>query len=144
MGAAPGVGITYQMLEEAHYLRCQNAGLVIAIVENHGRGETAALVAGLERLPMREIEYRGVTLEEMEVEAVIARRPALAIVDELAPTNVPGSNNDKRFEDVLNLLNAGISVLTAVNTAYEIVAGSRESRRSEAVAQPSSMRLRMP
>src|ERR1700694_568607 len=90
IGAAPGVGKTYQMLEDAHQLKQQGVEIVVAVVETHGREETAALVGDLERVPMRRIEYRGVTLEEMDVEGVLARRPAIAIVDELAHTSVPG------------------------------------------------------
>ena len=118
IGAAPGVGKTYQMLEDAHQLKRQGVDIVIAVIEAHGRAETAALVGDLERVPMRKIEYRGVTLEEMDVETVIARKPAIAIVDELAHTNVPGSKNRKRYEDVFDLLNAGISVITAVNVQH--------------------------
>src|SRR5438067_5007360 len=118
IGAAPGVGKTYQMLEDAHALKRQGVDICVAVVEAHGRAETAALIGELERVPLRKIEYRGVTLEEMDVEAVIARRPAIAIVDELAHTNVPGSKQRKRYEDVLELLNAGISVITAVNIQH--------------------------
>ena len=135
IGAAPGVGKTYQMLEDAHQLRRQGVAIVIAAVETHGRAETAALVNNLERVPMRQIEYRGVTLEEMDVEAVIARCPAIAIVDELAHTNVPGSRNHKRYEDVLNLLDAGISVITAVNIQH------LESL-NDAVARTTGVRVR--
>ncbi|HWW77320.1 MAG TPA: sensor histidine kinase KdpD, partial [Pyrinomonadaceae bacterium] len=115
IGAAPGVGKTYRMLEDVHQFRRQGVDVVIAVVETHGREETAALVGDLERVPMRRIEYRGVTLEELDVEAVVARRPAVAVVDELAHTNVPGSKNRKRYEDVLELLERGVSVITAVN-----------------------------
>lgn len=118
IGAAPGVGKTYKMLEDAHLLRQQGTDIVIAVIETHGRSDTAALIGNLEIVPMRKIAYRGVTLEEMDVEAVIARRPAIAIVDELAHTNVPGSKNHKRHEDVTALLNAGISVITAVNVQH--------------------------
>jgi two-component system sensor histidine kinase KdpD len=118
IGAAPGVGKTYQMLEEAHLLRKQRIDVVIAFIETHGRAETAEIVRDLEIVPMREISYRGVTLKEMDVEAVIARRPAVAIVDELAHTNAPGSKNRKRYEDVLDLLSAGVSVITAVNIQH--------------------------
>jgi two-component system sensor histidine kinase KdpD len=118
LGAAAGVGKTYQMLEDAHQLKRQGVDIVIAFVEPHGRAETAALIGDLEKVPLRRIEYRGVTLEEMDVEAVIARRPEIAIVDELAHTNVPGSKNQKRYEDVLELLNTGISVITAVNIQH--------------------------
>ena len=102
IGAAPGVGKTWQMLEDAHALKRQGVDIVIAVLETHGRAETAALADGLERVPMREIEYRGVTLEEMDLDAVIARDPQVAIVDELAHTDVPGSKNRKRYEDVLD------------------------------------------
>src|SRR5882762_10247628 len=113
IGAAPGVGKTYQMLEDAQQLKRQGVDIVVAIVEAHGRDETEAMIGDLERVPLRRIEYRNVTLEEMDVEAVITRRPAIAIVDELAHSNVPGSKNRKRYEDVLDLLSAGISVITA-------------------------------
>lgn len=118
IGAAPGVGKSYQMLEEAHLLKKQGMDVVIAVVETHGRSETAAMIADLEVVPLRQIEYRGVTLKELDLEAVIARRPAIAIVDELAHANVPGSKNHKRYEDVLDLLTAGIAVITAVNVQH--------------------------
>lgn len=118
IGAAPGVGKTYQMLEDAQQLKRQGVDIVVAVVETHGREETKALIGDLERVPSRRIEYRGVTLEEMDVEAVVARNPKIAIVDELAHTNVPGSKKRKRYEDVLDLLNAGISVITAVNIQH--------------------------
>ncbi len=118
IGAAPGVGKTYQMLEEAHLLKKQGVDVVVAIVETHKRADTEAMIGELERVPLRRIEYRGVVLEEMDVEAVIARRPSVAIVDELAHTNVPGSKNHKRYEDVLDLLAAGITVITAVNIQH--------------------------
>ncbi|MBC7933541.1 MAG: histidine kinase, partial [Rubrivivax sp.] len=135
IGAAPGVGKTYQMLEDAHALKRQGVDIVVAVVETHGRAETAALVGDLERLALRRIEYRGVTLEEMDVEAVIARRPAIAIMDELAHTNVPGSKNRKRYEDVLDLLSAGVSVITAVNIQH------LESL-NDAVARTTGVRVR--
>ena len=118
IGAAPGVGKTWQMLEDAHALKRQGVDIVIALLETHGRVETAALAERLERVPMRQIEYRGVTLEEMDLDAVIARNPQVAIVDELAHTDVPGSKNRKRYEDVLELLERGISVITAVNIQH--------------------------
>jgi two-component system sensor histidine kinase KdpD len=118
IGAAPGVGKTYQMLEDAHLLKKQGVNIVVAVVEPHGREETKAMIGDLERVPMRRIEYRGVTIEEMDLEAVIARHPAVAIVDELAHSNVPGSTNRKRYEDVMDLLDAGISVITAVNIQH--------------------------
>ena len=118
IGAAPGVGKTYQMLEDAQLLKKQGADIVVAAVEPHGREDTKAMIGDLERVPMRWIEYRGVTLEEMDLDAVFARHPAIAIVDELAHTNVPGSKNRKRYQDVLDLLSAGISVITAVNIQH--------------------------
>ena len=118
IGAAPGVGKTWQMLEDAHALQKQGVDIVIANLETHGRAETAALADGLERIRMRRIEYRGVTLEEMDLDAVIARSPEVAIVDELAHTDVPGSRHRKRYEDVLELLSHGISVITAVNIQH--------------------------
>ncbi len=118
VGAAPGVGKTYQMLEDAQLLKKQGADIVIAVVDTHGRADTRAMIGELECVPMRRIEYRRVTLEEMDLEAVLARRPAIAIVDELAHTNVPGSKNLKRYQDVLELLDTGISVITAVNIQH--------------------------
>jgi two-component system sensor histidine kinase KdpD len=118
IGAAPGVGKTYQMLEDAHLLKKQGVDIVVAVVEPHGREDTKAMIGDLERVPMRLVGYRGVTIEEMDVDAVIARHPEIAIVDELAHTNVPGSKNSKRYQDVLDLLNAGISVITAVNIQH--------------------------
>ena len=118
LGAAPGVGKTYQMLEEAHLLKRQGVDVVIGFIEPHGRAETEALVDRLERVPLRLTEYRGVTLEEMNVEAIIARRPDVVLVDELAHTNVPGSKNRKRYEDVLEILDAGIPVITAFNVQH--------------------------
>ncbi len=118
IGAAPGVGKTYQMLEEAHLLKRQGADIVIGFVEPHGRAETEALIGDLEQVPLKRIDYRGVTLSEMDVDAVIARKPAVAVVDELAHTNAPGSKNHKRYEDVLDLLDQNISVITAVNVQH--------------------------
>jgi two-component system sensor histidine kinase KdpD len=118
LGAAPGVGKTYQMLEEAHLLKRQGVDIVIGFIEPHGRADTETLIGELERIPLRQIDYRGVTLEEMDVDAVIARRPAVALVDELAHSNVPGSKRRKRYDDVLEILDAGISVITAVNVQH--------------------------
>lgn len=118
MGAAAGVGKTYQMLEDAHQLKRQGVDIVLAFIEPHGRAETETLIGDLERVPLKQIEYRGVTLEEMDVDAVIARKPEIAVVDELAHTNVPGSKHAKRYEDVLELLDAGIPVITAVNIQH--------------------------
>src|SRR5712692_9432767 len=118
IGAAAGVGKTYRMLEEAHELKRQGFDVVLALVEPHGRIDTEALIHGLERVPLKRIEYRGTFFEEVDVEAVIARHSDVAIVDELAHTNIPGSKNIKRYEDVLDLLAAGITVITAVNIQH--------------------------
>jgi len=118
IGFAAGVGKTYRMLEEAHALTRRGVGCVIAYVETHGRAETAALIEGLEVVARRRIEYRGVFVEEMDLDAVLARRPDVAIVDEIAHTNAPGSRNRKRYQDVLELLAAGINVIGAFNVQH--------------------------
>ena len=118
IGAAAGVGKTYQMLEEAHELRRRGADVTIGLIEPHGRVETEALIDDLERVPLKRMEYRGATFEELDVDAIIARHPEIVIVDELAHTNVPGSKQQKRYEDVLDILEAGISVVTAVNVQH--------------------------
>jgi two-component system sensor histidine kinase KdpD len=118
IGFAAGVGKTYRMLEEAHALRKRGVDVVVGFVETHGRAETAALLEGLEAVPRRRIEYRGVTVEELDVDAVLARRPAVVIVDELAHTNAPGSRRLKRWQDVVDLLEAGINVIGAVNIQH--------------------------
>jgi two-component system, OmpR family, sensor histidine kinase KdpD len=118
IGAAPGVGKTYRMLEQAHQLKKQGLDVVIGLVEPHGRAETAALIGDLEIIPQKEIVYRSVTLREMDLDAILARKPDTCVVDELAHTNVPGSRNRKRYEDVLELLDAGINVMTAVNIQH--------------------------
>jgi two-component system sensor histidine kinase KdpD len=135
IGAAPGVGKTYQMLEEAHLLRKQGHDLVIGFVETYGRKDTEAMIRDLETVPRKKIEYRGVFLEEMDVEGIIARRPELCVVDELAHTNVPGSKNKKRYEDVEDLLDAGVSVMTAVNIQHL-------ETLNDAVARSSGIRVR--
>jgi two-component system sensor histidine kinase KdpD len=118
VGSAAGTGKTYRMLNEAHELRRRGVDVVVGYVETHGRAETEAQVRDIEVAPRRRIEYRGVTLEEMDVDAVIARRPQVAIVDELAHTNVPGARNAKRWQDVLLLLGEGINVVSAVNVQH--------------------------
>src|SRR5262249_12770685 len=118
LGAAPGVGKTYRMLEEAHLLRQQGVDIVIGLIEPHGRKETASLIGNLEIIPLKEIDYRSVTLKEMDIDGILARHPHICIVDELAHTNVPGSRNRKRYEDVLELLDAGINVMTAFNIQH--------------------------
>jgi two-component system sensor histidine kinase KdpD len=118
IGAAPGVGKTYHMLNDAYLLREQGVDVVIGLVESHGRKETEAQIRDLEVVPQKVLPYRTVQLKEMDVEAILARRPQTVIVDELAHTNVPGSKNHKRYEDVLELLDAGINVMTAVNIQH--------------------------
>jgi two-component system, OmpR family, sensor histidine kinase KdpD len=118
IGAAPGVGKTYQMLHDAHLMRPQGVDVVIGLIEAHGRKETEDQIGDLEIVPLRVIPYRGVNLKEMDVDAILARHPQTVIVDELAHTNVPGSKNRKRYEDVLELLDAGINVMTAVNIQH--------------------------
>src|SRR6266480_1905289 len=118
LGFAPGVGKTYEMLQEAHGLKRQGVDVVVGVVETHGRAETAALLEGLEQVPRRRVEYRGVVLEEMDLDAVLARRPTVALVDELAHTNAPGSRNAKRYQDVEELLRAGINVISTLNIQH--------------------------
>ena len=118
IGAAPGVGKTYQMLEDAHLLIKQGVDIVIGLIETHGRSDTQAMIQSIEIVPQKEIAYRSVKLHEMDLDAILARRPQTCIVDELAHTNVPGSRNRKRYEDVLELLDAGINVMTAVNVQH--------------------------
>ena len=119
IGAAPGVGKTYHMLNDAHMmLHQQTVDVVIGLVESHGRKETEARIRDLEIIPQKVIHYRGVNLKEMDVDAILARHPQMVVVDELAHTNVPGSKNRKRYEDVLELLDAGINVMTAVNIQH--------------------------
>jgi two-component system sensor histidine kinase KdpD len=118
LGFGPGVGKTYEMLQEAQRLKRQGVDVVIGIVETHGRPETAAQIGDLEVIPRRRIEYHGVTLEEMDLDAVLARRPTIALVDELAHTNAPGSRNTKRYQDVEELLKAGINVISTLNIQH--------------------------
>lgn len=118
IGAAAGVGKTFRMLEEAHQLRDRGTDVVIGIIETHGRAETAERIGDLEIVPRRKIAYRGVTLEELDTEAVIARRPEVVIVDELAHTNVPGSRHEKRYQDVEEITAAGVNVITAMNIQH--------------------------
>src|SRR5262245_52998971 len=118
LGFAAGVGKTYEMLQEAHRLKRQGVDVVVGVVETHGRAETAALVEGLERVPRRKIEYKGVVLEEMDLDAILARRPTVCLVDELAHTNAPGSRNAKRYQDVEELLRAGVNVIATLNVQH--------------------------
>lgn len=118
LGAAPGVGKTYAMLGEGHRRAGRGTDVVVGFVETHGRRHTAELVEGLECVPRREVVHRGSTFTEMDLDAVMARRPQVALVDELAHTNVPGSRNAKRWQDVTELLDAGIDVITTVNIQH--------------------------
>ncbi|GAA3236597.1 DUF4118 domain-containing protein [Pseudonocardia petroleophila] len=118
LGAAPGVGKTFAMLGEAHRRIERGTDVVVGLVETHGREKTAALLAGIETVPRRRHLHRGTALEEMDVDALLARAPEVAIVDELAHTNAPGSRNAKRHQDVAELLEAGIDVLTTVNVQH--------------------------
>ena len=112
------MGKTYRMLEEAQALKKRGVDVVIGFIEPHGRMETEALVDGLEVVPRRQVEYRSVAVEEMSLNNILKRRPAVALIDELAHTNVPGSRNKKRYQDVLELLEAGINVIGAFNVQH--------------------------
>lgn len=118
LGSAAGVGKTYAMLREGQRLKKQGVDVVIGIVETHGRAETLEQIADLEVVPPRIVEYRGVKLREMDLDAILARRPTVCLVDELAHTNVPGSKHSKRYQDVEELLFAGIHVITTVNIQH--------------------------
>src|SRR5271170_633459 len=118
LGYGPGVGKTYRMLQEAHRLKGEGIDVVVGLVETHGREETAKLIDGLELVPRRKVEYHQIIVEEMDVDAVINRHPQVAIVDELAHTNVPGSKNAKRYQDVQDILAAGIHVISALNIQH--------------------------
>ena len=118
LGYAAGVGKTYQMLLEGHRLKEEGIDVVVGLVETHGRIETERLLKGLEVIPRRRQEYRGIVVEEMDVDAVLVRKPQVALIDELAHTNVPGSRNDKRYQDVQDILAAGIHVITTLNIQH--------------------------
>ncbi|MEO7434387.1 MAG: DUF4118 domain-containing protein [Candidatus Binatia bacterium] len=135
MGAAPGVGKTYAMLEAAHERQREGVDVVVGVVETHGRAETQALLVGLEVVPKRAIEHRGRTLREMDLDAILARRPAIVLVDELAHTNVDGSRHPKRYSDVAELLEAGIDVYTTINIQHV-------ESLNDVVAQITGVRVR--
>lgn len=118
IGAAPGVGKTYAMAGAAHDARHQGVDVVVGFVETYGRADTEAQVRDLEIIPRRVVAYRGATLEEMDLDAILQRRPQLCVVDELAHSNAPGSRHGKRYQDVLELLERGIGVMTAVNIQH--------------------------
>lgn len=118
LGSSAGVGKTYAMLREGHRLKKQGVDVVVGLLETHGRVETFEQLRDLEVIPPREIKYRSVTLREMDVDAILARRPTVCLVDELAHTNAPGSTHQKRYQDVEQLLQAGIHVITTVNVQH--------------------------
>lgn len=118
LGYGPGVGKTWQMLVEGHRLKQEGIDVAVGLLETHGRVETANLAEGLEVVPRRQIQYRGITIEEMDLDAVLARRPEVALVDELAHTNAPGSRNTKRYQDVQEILQAGIHVISTLNVQH--------------------------
>jgi two-component system sensor histidine kinase KdpD len=135
IGAAPGVGKTYEMLQEAHALRARGLDVVVGFVETYGRRDTEAQLDRLEVVARRTVEYRGVSMDEMDVDAILKRRPQVCVVDELAHTNVPGSRHGKRYEDVLEILAAGIHVMTAVNIQHL-------ETLNDAVARATGVRVR--
>ena len=118
LGAAPGVGKTYEMLHAAQARRRDGTDVVVGVVETHGRRETEALIEGLEVIPQRRVEYKGHLLAEMDLDAILERRPQLVLVDELAHTNAPGSRHPKRYLDVEELIAAGIDVFTTLNIQH--------------------------
>lgn len=118
LGAAPGVGKTYAMLTRARELKLQGTDVVAGVVETHGRSETAALLHGLEVIAPKRVEYKGRLLDEMDIDAVLSRKPHIALVDELAHRNVPGSRHERRWQDVVELLDAGIDVYTTINIQH--------------------------
>lgn len=118
IGHAAGVGKTYQMLEDAHLLKARSVDVVVGYVETHGRAETADKIGNLEVIPRRMIAYKGKELEEMDLPAILKRKPEIVLVDELAHTNVSGTENEKRYQDVDDILDAGISVMTTVNIQH--------------------------
>ena len=118
LGAAPGVGKTYAMLNAARYLRAQGVDVVVGIVETHRRAETEALLEGLEVLPRQKLEYKGRSLDELDLDALLRRRPRVALIDELAHRNAPGARHLRRYQDIEELLDAGIDVYTTVNVQH--------------------------
>ena len=118
LGMAAGVGKTYRMLQEGHAEAEAGRDVVVGLLETHGREATAALLEGLEVVPRRRVPYRGVELDEMDLPAIIARRPELVLIDELAHTNAPGVEHVKRYEDIADVLDAGIDVLSTMNVQH--------------------------
>jgi len=118
LGAAPGVGKTFAMLTEANRLAGQGVDVVAALIETHDRTDTAAMLTALERIPPRRVSYRGANFDELDIDAVLSRHPDVVLVDELAHTCAPGSRHEKRWEDVEELLDAGIDVITSLNVQH--------------------------
>src|SRR5580765_2488834 len=118
LGMKAGVGKSYRMLQEAHRLLANGVNIKIGYIETHGRKETQALIEGLPVIPRREVFYRGKRLEELDVQAILLLHPEVVIIDELAHTNIPGSKNEKRWQDVMDILDAGIEVISAVNIQH--------------------------
>ena len=135
IGAAPGVGKTYTMLEDARALRTRGLDVVIGFVETYGRAETAAQIGNLEIVPRIRVPYRGAEFEEMDLDGLLRRRPQVAVVDELAHSNLPGCRNEKRYQDVLELVGSGINVMTAVNIQHL-------ETLNDAVARVTGVRVR--
>jgi two-component system, OmpR family, sensor histidine kinase KdpD len=135
IGAAPGVGKTYELLLEANARRAHGRDVVVGYVETHGRRDTEAQLKELEVVPRRRIDYRGVVVEEMDVDAILRRKPEMCVVDELAHSNVEGSRHAKRYQDVVDILDAGIEVLTAVNIQHL-------ETLNDAVARATGVRVR--
>ncbi|RBG46176.1 histidine kinase, partial [Xanthomonas oryzae pv. oryzae] len=147
LGAAPGVGKTYAMLSRARERLRQGMDVVAGVVETHGRSETAALLEGLPLLPRARVSYQGRMLEELDLDALLARKPRLALIDELAHRNVPGSRHERRWQDIVELLDAGIDVYTTVNIQHleslnDIVLRITGVRVSETVPDAVFDRLR--
>src|SRR5678815_198866 len=134
-GMSPGVGKTYAMLQAARQKQAEGCEVVIGIVETHGRKETEALLEGMPIMPRLQIDYRGTTLTEMDLDAILTWHPGLAVVDELAHTNAPGSRHPKRYQDVLELLDAGINVYTTLNVQH---VGSRSDTVRQITGAPVS------
>ncbi len=118
LGYGPGVGKTYQMLLEGRRIKQEGIDVVVGLVETHGRLETAGLIEGLEVIPRRQVQYHGITIDEMDLDAVLSRHPQVALVDELAHTNAPGGKNLKRYQDVQALLDAGVHVVSTLNIQH--------------------------
>ena len=118
IGMSAGVGKTYRMLLDAHNMMRNGVNIKIGFIESHGRKETEALIEGLPVIPRRDLFYKGKKLEELDVQAILLLHPEVVVIDELAHTNIPGSKNEKRWQDVLDVLDAGIDVITAVNNQH--------------------------